>query len=167
MCNVCCAGSVPRQEKRVERAEIPAPKATPRAPVQTTVNASPSTQPVPSSRPQPSAASTPAAPSTPASATATIPTPAQVRTCFFAVVADASSWWWDRLRIEGHEEVHWLAVGLSLLLSLFPSFQIFCLFFPSLNFPTTSPERSLPSQWALRLWDLRVSPEETWQWLNV
>ncbi|XP_029362407.1 la ribonucleoprotein 4Aa isoform X2 [Echeneis naucrates] len=69
--------SATRQEKRVERAEIPAPKATPCASVQTTVNASPSTQPVPSSRPQPSAASTPAMPSMPAPVTATIPTPAQ------------------------------------------------------------------------------------------
>ncbi|XP_040909236.1 la-related protein 4 isoform X3 [Toxotes jaculatrix] len=71
------APGVTRQEKRAERAEIPAPKATPRTPVQTTVNSSSSTQPVPSSRPQPSAASTPATPSTPAPATATIPTPAQ------------------------------------------------------------------------------------------
>uniref|UniRef100_A0A8C4DYW8 La ribonucleoprotein 4Aa n=1 Tax=Dicentrarchus labrax TaxID=13489 RepID=A0A8C4DYW8_DICLA len=69
------------KEKRVERAEppAPAPKVTPRAPVQTTVNPSSSTQPVPSSRPQPSAASTPATPSTPAPATATVPTPAQVQ----------------------------------------------------------------------------------------
>lgn len=73
------APGVTRQEKRVERAEIPAPKVTPRAPVQTTVNASPATQPVPvpSPRPQPAAASTPATPSTPAAAPATIPTPAQ------------------------------------------------------------------------------------------
>ncbi|XP_047456808.1 la-related protein 4 isoform X2 [Mugil cephalus] len=68
---------IPRQEKRVERPEPPAPKATPRTPVQTTVNSSPSTQPVPNSRPQPPAASTPATPSTPAPATATMPTPAQ------------------------------------------------------------------------------------------
>ncbi|XP_056240562.1 la-related protein 4 isoform X1 [Seriola aureovittata] len=71
------APGIPRQEKRVERAEVPAPKATPRPPVQTTVNASPSTQPLPSSRPQPTAASTPVTPSTPAPAAATIPTPAQ------------------------------------------------------------------------------------------
>ncbi|XP_022597633.1 la-related protein 4-like isoform X2 [Seriola dumerili] len=71
------APGITRQEKRVERAEVPAPKATPRPPVQTTVNASPSTQPLPSSRPQPSAASTPVTPSTPAPAAATIPTPAQ------------------------------------------------------------------------------------------
>ncbi|XP_051282846.1 la-related protein 4 isoform X2 [Dicentrarchus labrax] len=75
------APGITRQEKRVERAEppAPAPKVTPRAPVQTTVNPSSSTQPVPSSRPQPSAASTPATPSTPAPATATVPTPAQVQ----------------------------------------------------------------------------------------
>ncbi|XP_026223175.1 la-related protein 4 [Anabas testudineus] len=68
---------VPRQEKRVDRPEIPTSKAAPRTPVQTTVNPPSSTQPVPSSRPQPSAASTPATPSMPAPATATIPTPAQ------------------------------------------------------------------------------------------
>ncbi|XP_053280783.1 la-related protein 4 isoform X1 [Pleuronectes platessa] len=66
-----------RQEKRVERVEITVPKATPRAPVQTTVNPSSSTQPVPSSRPQPPAASTPVTPSTPVPAAAPIPTPAQ------------------------------------------------------------------------------------------
>ncbi|XP_026188409.1 la ribonucleoprotein 4Aa isoform X2 [Mastacembelus armatus] len=72
------APGVVRQEKRAERAEIPAQKATPRTPVQTTVSSpASSTQPVPSSRPQPSAASTPAVPSTPAPATATIPTSAQ------------------------------------------------------------------------------------------
>ncbi|XP_070695280.1 la ribonucleoprotein 4Aa isoform X1 [Pempheris klunzingeri] len=71
------APGVPRQEKRAERAEAPAPKVTPRAPVQTTANAPSSTQPVPSSRPQPPAASTPATPSTTAPATATIPTPGQ------------------------------------------------------------------------------------------
>ncbi|XP_044068278.1 la-related protein 4 isoform X3 [Siniperca chuatsi] len=70
---------ITRQEKRVERAEppAPAPKVTPRTPVQNIVNPPPSTQPMPSSRPQPSAASTPATPSTQAPATATIPTPAQ------------------------------------------------------------------------------------------
>lgn len=71
------APGVTRQEKRVERAEPPAPKVAPRTPVQTTVNPPPTTQPVPSSRPQSSAASTPATPSTPTPATATIPTPAQ------------------------------------------------------------------------------------------
>ncbi|XP_045899651.1 la-related protein 4 isoform X1 [Micropterus dolomieu] len=70
---------ITRQEKRVERAEppAPAPKVAPRTPLQTTVNSPPSTHPVPSSRPQPSAASMPVTPSTPAPATATIPTPAQ------------------------------------------------------------------------------------------
>lgn len=63
----------------MERAEAPAPKVTPRTPVQTTVTPPSSTQPVPSSRPQAPAASTPATPSTPAPATATIPTPVQVR----------------------------------------------------------------------------------------
>ncbi|AWP09623.1 putative la-related protein 4 isoform 2 [Scophthalmus maximus] len=67
----------PRQEKRVERAEIPAPKATQPTPVPPTVTPSSATQPVPSCRPQPSAASTPVTPSTPAPAAATIPTPAQ------------------------------------------------------------------------------------------
>ncbi|XP_008294782.1 la ribonucleoprotein 4Aa isoform X1 [Stegastes partitus] len=71
------APGITRQEKRVERAEPPAPKPAPRTPVQTTVNPSPATQPVPSSRPQPSAASTPATPSTPIPATATVPAPAQ------------------------------------------------------------------------------------------
>ncbi|KAM6929477.1 la ribonucleoprotein 4Aa isoform 1-T1 [Lycodopsis pacificus] len=79
------APGITRPERRVERAEPPAPKAAPRTPVQTTVNPPPATtQPVPSSRPQPSAAaaavaaaSTPATPSTPAPATATTPTPAQ------------------------------------------------------------------------------------------
>ncbi|XP_032377970.1 la ribonucleoprotein 4Aa isoform X1 [Etheostoma spectabile] len=76
------APGVTRQEKRVERAEPPAPKVAPRTPV-ITVNPSPTTQPLPSSRPQPStvaaatATCTPATPSTPALATATIPTPAQ------------------------------------------------------------------------------------------
>ncbi|KAK2851344.1 hypothetical protein Q5P01_007620 [Channa striata] len=72
------SGSTTRQEKRVERAEIPAPKAVARTPVQTTANpsSSSSTQPVPSSRPQTSAPM-PATATTPASATAPIPTPAQ------------------------------------------------------------------------------------------
>lgn len=70
------APGVTRQEKRVERAEPPAPKVAPRTPVQTPINTSPTTQPVPSSKPQPSAASTPATPSTMAPAAATIPTPA-------------------------------------------------------------------------------------------
>ncbi|KAF3696831.1 La-related protein 4 La ribonucleoprotein domain family member 4 [Channa argus] len=72
------APSITRQEKRIERAEIPAPKAASRAPVQTTANpsSSSSTQPIPSSRPQTSA-SMPATATTPASATATISTPAQ------------------------------------------------------------------------------------------
>ncbi|XP_053173520.1 la-related protein 4 isoform X2 [Scomber japonicus] len=91
---VSSAPSVTRQEKRVERAELSVPKASPRAPVQATVNpssssssvsaaasssssSSSSTQPVPSSRSQPSAASTPATSSTPAPAPATIATPAQ------------------------------------------------------------------------------------------
>uniref|UniRef100_A0A8C2ZS71 La ribonucleoprotein 4 n=1 Tax=Cyclopterus lumpus TaxID=8103 RepID=A0A8C2ZS71_CYCLU len=70
------------KERRVERAEPPAPKVAPRTPVQTTVNPSPTTQPVPSSRPQPAAAATaastlPATPNTPVPATATIPTPVQ------------------------------------------------------------------------------------------
>lgn len=68
------APGITRQEKRVERAEIPAPKVTPCTPVQTTVNPSSSTQPVPGSRPQ---SSTLVAQSTPAPATATLPTPAQ------------------------------------------------------------------------------------------
>ncbi|XP_059188987.1 la ribonucleoprotein 4Aa isoform X2 [Centropristis striata] len=75
------APGITRQEKRVERAEPPAPKTAPRTPVQTVVNPSPTTQPVPSSRPQASAAaaSTPATtPSTPApAAAATVPTSAQ------------------------------------------------------------------------------------------
>ncbi|XP_036959398.1 la-related protein 4 isoform X1 [Acanthopagrus latus] len=71
------APGITRQEKRVERAEPPAPKVTPRTPVQPTANTVSSTQPVPSTRPQPTAASTPATPSTPAPATATIPTPTQ------------------------------------------------------------------------------------------
>lgn len=73
------APGIARQEKRVERAEppAPAPKATPRAPAQTTAAPPSAAQPAPSSRPQPPAASTPATPSTPAPATATIPTPAQ------------------------------------------------------------------------------------------
>ncbi|CAN9516162.1 unnamed protein product [Ophioblennius macclurei] len=86
--------SIVRQEKR---AEPPAPKATPRTPVQATVassssspspaaassssSSSSSAHPVPSSRPQPPAASTPATPSTPAPATAAaaaiIPAPSQ------------------------------------------------------------------------------------------
>uniref|UniRef100_A0A3Q0QVY0 La ribonucleoprotein 4 n=1 Tax=Amphilophus citrinellus TaxID=61819 RepID=A0A3Q0QVY0_AMPCI len=64
--------SAPGYEKRVERVEPPAQKATPRTPVKTTGNI-PSTQPVPSSRPQTSAASTPATPSTAAPATAAEP----------------------------------------------------------------------------------------------
>ncbi|XP_068454083.1 la ribonucleoprotein 4Aa isoform X2 [Clinocottus analis] len=83
---------ITRQERRVERAEPPAPKVAPRTPVQTTGNPSPTTQPVPNSRPQPAAAaasaaaaaatataatSTPATPTTPVPATATIPTPVQ------------------------------------------------------------------------------------------
>ncbi|XP_034392746.1 la-related protein 4 [Cyclopterus lumpus] len=76
------APGITRQERRVERAEPPAPKVAPRTPVQTTVNPSPTTQPVPSSRPQPAAAATaastlPATPNTPVPATATIPTPVQ------------------------------------------------------------------------------------------
>ncbi|XP_054465366.1 la-related protein 4 [Anoplopoma fimbria] len=93
------APGITRQERRVERAEPPAPKVAPRTPVQPTVNPSPTTQPVPSPRPQPPAAaaaaaatsaaaavaaaaaaapapSTPVTPSTPAPATAPIPTPA-------------------------------------------------------------------------------------------
>ncbi|XP_030589484.1 la ribonucleoprotein 4Aa isoform X2 [Archocentrus centrarchus] len=70
------APGIARQEKRVERVEPPAQKATPRTPVKTTGNI-PSTQPVPSSRPQTSAASTPATPSTAAPATAAVPTTAQ------------------------------------------------------------------------------------------
>ncbi|XP_034551686.1 la-related protein 4 isoform X2 [Notolabrus celidotus] len=78
---------ITRPERRVERAEPPAPvpKATLRAPVQTTVNPSSpaststtsSSQPVPASRPQPSAASTPVTPITPAPATAPVSAPAQ------------------------------------------------------------------------------------------
>ncbi|KAM8754444.1 la ribonucleoprotein 4Aa isoform 1-T1 [Acanthopagrus schlegelii] len=71
------APGITRQEKRVERAEPPAPKVTPRTPAQPAANTVSSTQPVPSTRPQPTAASTPATPSTPAPATATIPTPTQ------------------------------------------------------------------------------------------
>ncbi|KAL6119729.1 larp4 [Pungitius sinensis] len=55
------ATGIARQERRVERAEPPAPKAAPRTPVQTTVVPPPTTQPVPSSRPQPAAAATAAA----------------------------------------------------------------------------------------------------------
>ncbi|XP_042347380.1 la-related protein 4 isoform X2 [Plectropomus leopardus] len=69
------APGIPRQEKRVERAEPPPPKVAPRTPVQSTVTPTPTTQPVPSSRPQPSAASTPVAPSTPAPATTPNPPP--------------------------------------------------------------------------------------------
>ncbi|KAM6925303.1 la ribonucleoprotein 4Aa [Xenentodon cancila] len=69
--------SISGPEKRGERAEPPASKATPRTPVQTTFNSSPPTQSALSSRPQPSAASTPGTPSAPAPATATITTPAQ------------------------------------------------------------------------------------------
>ncbi|XP_065816971.1 la ribonucleoprotein 4Aa isoform X3 [Labrus bergylta] len=88
---------ITRPERRVERAEppapAPAPKVTPRPPIQTAVNppssssssttttttssSSSSSQPVPASRPQPSAASTPVTPSTPAPATAALSTPAQ------------------------------------------------------------------------------------------
>ncbi|XP_060914390.1 la ribonucleoprotein 4Aa isoform X1 [Labrus mixtus] len=82
---------ITRPERRVERAEppapvpAPAPKVTPRPPIQTAVNppssssttTSSSSQPVPASRPQPSAASTPVTPSTPAPATAALSTPAQ------------------------------------------------------------------------------------------
>ncbi|XP_010782807.1 la ribonucleoprotein 4Aa [Notothenia coriiceps] len=81
---------IPRQEKRVGRAEPPAPKVAPRTPVQTTVIPPPTTQPVPNPRPQPPAAasvaaaaaapvaaapvtSTPATPSTPAPAAAPPP----------------------------------------------------------------------------------------------
>lgn len=76
------APGIIRQERRVERAEPPAPKVAPRTPVQTTVNISPTTQPVPSSRPQPSAptaptTTTPATPITAVPAAATIPTPVQ------------------------------------------------------------------------------------------
>ncbi|XP_034064785.1 LOW QUALITY PROTEIN: la-related protein 4 [Gymnodraco acuticeps] len=53
---------IPRQEKRVERAEPPAPKVAPRTPVQTAVIPPPTTQPVPNPRPQPPAASVAAAP---------------------------------------------------------------------------------------------------------
>uniref|UniRef100_UPI0037E9043D la ribonucleoprotein 4Aa isoform X2 n=1 Tax=Semicossyphus pulcher TaxID=241346 RepID=UPI0037E9043D len=78
---------ITRQERRVERAEPPAPvpKVTPRTPVPATANpsssssSSSSTQPVPSSRPQPPAASKPTTPSTPAPATANVSTPAQVQ----------------------------------------------------------------------------------------
>ena len=121
-----------RQEKRVERGEITAPKATPRAPVQTAVTPPSSTQPVPSSRPQPSAASTPVTPSTPVPAAAPIPTPAQVSILFFAMRANT----WHRyppdddifLRIEGSAVVIWLALvisssflSLTLLSSLYSS----------------------------------------------
>ncbi|XP_033825012.1 la-related protein 4 isoform X2 [Periophthalmus magnuspinnatus] len=68
------ASSAPRQEKRVERAEIPPPKVTPRVPVPP-VNST-STQSVPA-RPQPAAVSAPTAQKAPAPATATIPTPTQ------------------------------------------------------------------------------------------
>ncbi|XP_063742080.1 la ribonucleoprotein 4Aa isoform X2 [Eleginops maclovinus] len=81
---------IPRQEKRVERVEPPAPKVAPRTPVQTTVIPPPTTQPVPNPRPQPPAAaaaaaavvapvaaSTPAVPSTPAPAAAPTPTATQ------------------------------------------------------------------------------------------
>lgn len=163
--------SITRQEKRVERAELPAPKVTPRAPVQTTVNpssststtstTSSSTQPVPSSRPQPSAASTPATPSTPAPAPATIPAPAQVRIWLFVNYASTwaylSSRWWDLLRIEGSEVVDWLALVLSLLyLSL--SFSVSVFYLSALSHQ--SPEHSLLPRWALRLWDLRVWQDE-------
>ncbi|CAJ1085301.1 la-related protein 4 isoform X2 [Xyrichtys novacula] len=75
---------ITRQERRVDRAENPVPKVTPRTPAQTTVNpssssssSSSSSQPVPASRPQPSAASTPVTPSTPAPTTATVSTSIQ------------------------------------------------------------------------------------------
>ncbi|KAM3618495.1 uncharacterized protein V6R79_021092 [Siganus canaliculatus] len=71
------APTVTRQEKRFERAEPPAPKVTPRVPVQAPVNPPFSTQPPPSPRPQPPTASTPVTPSTPAPAATTIPTPTQ------------------------------------------------------------------------------------------
>ncbi|XP_029994123.1 la ribonucleoprotein 4Aa isoform X1 [Sphaeramia orbicularis] len=71
------APGITRQEKRVERPEVPAPKVAPRTPVPPTVNPSSSTQSVPSPRPQSSAVAAPVTPSTPATATATIPTPAQ------------------------------------------------------------------------------------------
>ncbi|KAM8863851.1 la ribonucleoprotein 4Aa isoform 2-T2 [Spinachia spinachia] len=63
-----------RQERRVERAEPPAPMAAPRTPVQITVGPSPTTQPVPSSKPQPSAAAA-AATTTAVATTAAAPAP--------------------------------------------------------------------------------------------
>ncbi|MEQ2294673.1 hypothetical protein AMECASPLE_006340 [Ameca splendens] len=76
------ASRITHQEKKVERAEPPASKATQRTPVQTTVNSSSSSsssssQPTSSSQPQASAASTPGTPSTPAPSTAAITPPAQ------------------------------------------------------------------------------------------
>lgn len=73
------APGITRQEKRVERAEVPPPKMTPRAPVAAAIStsSSSSTQSVPSSRSQASAAASPVTPGTPATATTTIPTPAQ------------------------------------------------------------------------------------------
>ncbi|KAM9855587.1 la ribonucleoprotein 4Aa isoform 2-T2 [Aulostomus maculatus] len=71
------APGVTRQEKRAERGEVTAPKATPRTPAQSLVSPSSSTQPVPCSRPQPPAASAPVTPSTLTPAPTTTPTPAQ------------------------------------------------------------------------------------------
>lgn len=72
------ASGAPRQEKRVERAELPTPKVTPRAPGTASVNST-STQSVPSSRSQPSAAATPTTQSPLGAATAAIPTPVQAQ----------------------------------------------------------------------------------------
>ncbi|XP_076028150.1 la ribonucleoprotein 4Aa [Genypterus blacodes] len=69
------APGITRPEKRVERAEPPAPKVTPRTPVPPPANTPSPTQSVPSPRPQPCPAPAPATPSSPAP-TATVASPA-------------------------------------------------------------------------------------------
>uniref|UniRef100_A0A8C6TW64 La ribonucleoprotein 4Aa n=1 Tax=Neogobius melanostomus TaxID=47308 RepID=A0A8C6TW64_9GOBI len=69
------ASGAPRQEKKVERAEVAPPKVTPRAPAMPSFNNT-ATQSVPNSRPQPSVAAAPPTQSTGA-ATVTISTPVQ------------------------------------------------------------------------------------------
>lgn len=150
-----CSDSVTSQEKRFERAEAPAPKVTPRTPVQSTANPPSSTQPVSSPRPQPSAASTPATPSKPVPAAATLPTPTQVTVFYNARDFSCPPRWWDLLRIEGNAVVGWLALVLSLSFSTFSACKYSTLFI-CLHFLTKSQKRSLLPQWALRLWDLRV-----------
>lgn len=79
--------------------------------------------------------------------------------CFACLYFELITRWWELLRIEGNDVVDWLSLVVSSPLS--PPFVVLSFFPSSLLFALShqSPEGSLSTRWALRLWDLRVTFE--------